>query len=435
MSHAKAVLLGAGLGTRLRPLTNRVTKCLVPIAGRPLLDYWVEALVKAGVGEALLNTHHLVEQVREYLEQINACGQLQLLESYEPELLGSAGTIAANPNFADGADEVVIIYADNFSNVNLQELLAFHRQHDDPVTMLLFHAPNPQACGIAELDAQNRIIRFEEKPQQPVTDLANAGVYVFDAQIYQQVVAMKAFDLGFEVLPKLVGKMRGWIWEGYHRDMGTYQTYLQAQRDAVELLKQTGQFEGRKPAVFLDRDGTLIEQVHYLSRPEQVKLVPGGAEAVKQLRDAGFACVLVTNQSPIGQGLITEVDLEKIHEVLSDQLAQYNTQLDGFYHCPVVPLVKDRTVIDHYDRKPGPGMLFRAAADLQLDVTRSWLIGDMISDMLAGYYASCEGIVLVETGKGLEGWEVPSQMNWHQVADLPAAAKVILNNAATLKIK
>ncbi|EDN68069.1 HAD-superfamily hydrolase [Beggiatoa sp. PS] len=213
---------------------------------------------------------------------------------------------------------------------------------------------------------------------------------------------MNVFDLGFDILPKFVGKMRGWVWEGYHRDIGTYETYLQAQRDAVDLLKQAGKFNGKKPAVFLDRDGTLIEQVHYLSKPEQVKLVPGGGEAIKQLRDAGFACILVTNQSPIGRGLITEDDLKKIHEVQAEQLAQYNTQLDGIYYCPAVPQVKDRTVIDHYDRKPGPGMLFKAAKELDIDLTRSWMVGDMISDLVAGYHAHCEGLILVNTGKGLE---------------------------------
>ncbi len=424
----KAVLLGAGLGTRLRPLTHKVTKCLVPIAGRPLLDYWVEQIAIAGVDEALINTHHLAERVREYIVQVNARGGLQLLESFEPELLGSAGTIAANPNFADGADEIIIIYADNFSDVNVQELLAFHRQHDDPITMLLFHAPNPRACGIAELDAQKRIIGFEEKPQQPVSDFANAGVYVFDAQAYQQVAAMNAFDLGFDVLPKFIGKMRGWVWEGYHRDIGTYETYLQAQRDAVELEKRAGSFSGYKPAVFLDRDGTLIEQVHYLSHPDQVKLVSGGGEAIKRLREAGFACILITNQSPIGQGIITENDLKAIHNVLSEQLAQHDTELDGFYHCPAVSKVKDRTVVEYYDRKPGPGLLFKAATDMKIDLTHSWMIGDMISDLCAGYHAHCKGLVFVKTGKGLENCDIPPQLHWHEVADLSAAATLIIEN-------
>jgi len=424
---SKAILLGAGIGSRLRPLTNVVPKCLVPIAGRPLLDYWVEKIEAANVTEVLINTHHHAQFVRNYIEQVNTDDKLHLTEFHEPKLLGSAGTIAANPNFANGTEQIIAIYADNFSKVNIQEMLAFHHQHTDPITMLLFHAPNPQICGITELDAQNRIISFVEKPKQPVTDLANGGVYIFDAEAYQQIAAMNAFDLGFDVLPKFVGKMRGYIWDGYHCDIGNYATYLQSQRDVVEFEKHTGKFRDRKPAIFLDRDGTLIESVHYLSRPEQVQLLPGVGKAIKKFREAGYSCILVTNQSPIGQGLFTEDDLTKIHTVLSAQLAQYGTKLDGFYHCPAVAQVKDRTIVDNYDRKPGPGMLFKAASEMKIDLTRSWLIGDMISDILAGYHAHCEGLVLVENGKDFEAQKIPPQIHWHEVTDLSAAAKLICN--------
>ena len=145
MSRAvKAILLAGGLGTRLRPLTDTTPKCLVPIGGRPLLDYWIDRLVEAGVREARINTHALAEQVRAYIAEVNRAGRLRLVESYEPELLGSAGTIAANASLADDAEAIVIIYADNFSDVDLRQMLAFHRDHDDPFTMLLFHAPNPR---------------------------------------------------------------------------------------------------------------------------------------------------------------------------------------------------------------------------------------------------------------------------------------------------
>ena len=119
---------------------------------------------------------------------------------------------------------------------------------------------------------------------------------------------MKAFDLGFEVLPRFVGRMRGWPWEGYHLDVGTHQALEKAQcADAPDGLMVPD--HGDRPAVFLDRDGTLIEHVHYLSDPVDVRLLPGAAEALRRLRDAGFACVVVTNQSAIGRGMITKDQL------------------------------------------------------------------------------------------------------------------------------
>ena len=161
----KSLLLAGGLGTRLRPLTDSVPKCLIPIAGRPLLDIWVQRLIDCGIQEARINTHALAEVVRAHITQINAKNDMRLVEVYEPVLLGSAGTVTANADLADDVDEIVIIYADNFSDIDLRPLIAFHREHADPLTMVLFRALNPRACGIAELDSKGRIISFVEKPE------------------------------------------------------------------------------------------------------------------------------------------------------------------------------------------------------------------------------------------------------------------------------
>ena len=153
-----------------------------------------------------------------------------------------------------------------------------------------------------------------------------------------------------------------------------------------------------RAAVFLDRDGTLIEEKCYISRPEQVRLLPGAVQSLAMLRQAGFACVVVTNQSGLGRGMFTEADLLAVHDELTRQLRLAGVGLDGLYHCPVAPLVKDKTAIEHPDRKPGPGMLQRAARDLNLDLAASWMVGDSASDILAGRNAGCRGGILLRTG-------------------------------------
>ena len=129
--RVKALLLAGGLGTRLRPITNTVPKCLVPVAGKPMVDYWFDRLEAAEVTRVLMNTHHHAPLVREHLKKVMQTRPLELHEAYEPELLGSAGTVHANRAWADDADEVLIIYADNLSNVDLKQVLAFHRGHGD----------------------------------------------------------------------------------------------------------------------------------------------------------------------------------------------------------------------------------------------------------------------------------------------------------------
>jgi len=235
-TRVKALLLAGGLGTRLRPMTDTVPKCLVEIGGRPLLEHWFDALHAAGVRDVLINTHHLPESVRRFLDDKNRAG-FRPVEAFEPVLLGSAGTIAAAPHFADDADHVIIVYADNLSDVDLAALLDTHRRHRQPMTMLLFHTPRPSASGIAELDAEGRVVGFVEKPAEPKSDLANAGVYVVTAEAWREIAAMKAFDIGFEVLPRFVGRMHGHLHPGYHRDIGTLEALEAARRDAERLFR------------------------------------------------------------------------------------------------------------------------------------------------------------------------------------------------------
>jgi NDP-sugar pyrophosphorylase family protein len=243
-ARSKALLLAAGLGTRLRPLTDTAPKCLVDIAGRPLLDYWFEALSEAGIRDVLVNTHHLPERVRQFLAEKNRSG-FRAIEAFETELLGSAGTITANASWADDADDVLIVYADNLSNVDVSELLAAHRRYGDPVTMLLFHAPNPRACGIAELDGDGRIVAFEEKPAVPASDLANGGLYAMTAAAWREVAGMKAFDMGFDVLPRFTGRMRGHVHGGYHRDIGDLEALDAARKAAPKLFGSVSRKRGK----------------------------------------------------------------------------------------------------------------------------------------------------------------------------------------------
>jgi D-glycero-D-manno-heptose 1,7-bisphosphate phosphatase len=186
---------------------------------------------------------------------------------------------------------------------------------------------------------------------------------------------------------------------------------------------------GRRPAVFLDRDGTIIEHVHYLRDPAEVRLLPGAADALKRLADAGFARVVVTNQSAIARGMLTVEGLALVHDEMNRQLAEAGAAVDAIYYCPDAPAGDDRTAVDSVDRKPGPGMLLRAADDHGLDLAASWMIGDMISDVLAGRNAGCRGSILVRTGAESVAAEAALGPGDPAVDDLIAAADLILSDA------
>jgi D-glycero-D-manno-heptose 1,7-bisphosphate phosphatase len=177
--------------------------------------------------------------------------------------------------------------------------------------------------------------------------------------------------------------------------------------------------------VFLDRDGTLNVERSFVTKPEDLQLLPGVGEALRLLKAAGFACVVVTNQSAVGRGLMTDADLTRVHEELQRQLAVFGVGLDGIYSCTAAPPdIPD--AFEHPDRKPAPGMLLKAAAELNLDVTKSWMIGDSERDMLAGHHAGCRGCILVRTGHPFDDSQVASLSPIHFADDLLAAARHIL---------
>ncbi len=184
-----------------------------------------------------------------------------------------------------------------------------------------------------------------------------------------------------------------------------------------------------KAAAFLDRDGTVIELVHHLTDPADVRLINGAGDAIARLNAAGVPVILVTNQSVIGRGKLTEAGLVAVHDAMSAQLEAFGAKVDAIYACPHAPKVTDPTVIEVHDRKPGPGMLHRAAQDHSLDIKRSFMVGDTVSDMLAGRNAGVAVNILVCTGYG-DRFEHPKTSVDHEVADLTAAADIILKHIA-----
>jgi len=218
----RAILLAAGLGTRMGEITRNTPKCLLPVAGRELLGRWFDHLARHGVDSVLVNTHHKSEQVQAFVERDAPPMVVEL--SHEPELLGSAGTLAANRDFTRGEETFLVVYADNASRVDLGALVSAHRP-DDAATLGLFRVPDPETRGIVELDAEGSVIGFVEKPQHPRSDLAWAGLMVGTPALLDAIPDRAPCDLGHDVLPRLLGRMHGVEIDGYHRDVGTPESY------------------------------------------------------------------------------------------------------------------------------------------------------------------------------------------------------------------
>lgn len=218
----RALLLAAGIGSRLRPITDTIPKCLVPIHGRPLLDYWLDLVFEGGIERALINTHWLAETVVAHVRASPWSGRIDLVN--EPELLGTGGTIKANRDYFGDAP-VFVAHADNLTDFALAHMLAAHagRPAGCAMTMLAFDTDAPSSCGILELDHQDIVQRFHEKVPNPPGTLANGAVYVLEPEVTAFITAGRGpfIDLSTEIIPHYLGRIFAWRTNGYHRDIGT----------------------------------------------------------------------------------------------------------------------------------------------------------------------------------------------------------------------
>jgi mannose-1-phosphate guanylyltransferase len=226
----RALLLAAGLGTRLRPLTDVTPKCLAPIKGRPLLDIWLERLSAAGIGPYLINTHYLASQVVEYVESSKYKCLVTLV--HEPMLTGTAGTLIGNMGFFQEKDGM-LIHADNYC---LADFAAFWQAHLDrpsecKMTMMTFRTQTPSTCGIVELDQRGVVTGFYEKVPNPPGNLANGAVYMIAAEAIRKIgIEMKnVSDFSTEVLPHFVGRIYTYETSQTFIDIGSPEAYAEAQ--------------------------------------------------------------------------------------------------------------------------------------------------------------------------------------------------------------
>jgi mannose-1-phosphate guanylyltransferase len=228
----RALVLAAGLGTRLRPITETVPKCLVPIHGVPLIEYWFRLLLEGGIDRVLVNTSYLADVVRRHVASSAWRDRVKLV--HEPELLGTGGAILANRAFFRDAP-FLVAHGDNLTRFDVAAFLRRHRERPTGTvaTMMTFNTDAPSTCGIVELDTQGTVLAMHEKVADPPGRRANAAVYIFDPEVLDLLAAMRKpqIDLSTEILPLLMGRMVAFHNDDYHRDIGTLESLRRAEAE------------------------------------------------------------------------------------------------------------------------------------------------------------------------------------------------------------
>jgi len=232
----KALLLAAGYGTRLQPITLKTPKCMVQIEGRPLLSYWLELFKDDNIEKIIINTHYLPEKVFDFCK--NSPHSHKISISYEEELLGTAGTILANKDLL-GDEAFMVAHADNLTKFDLNAFLVAHRNRPKgaEITMMVFKTDVPESCGIVELDSMGILRRMHEKVENPPGNLANAAVYIMERSVLEFIekIGRKKVDLSTEVIPYFINKIYTYHNQIYHRDIGSLSSLRKANEDFRNL--------------------------------------------------------------------------------------------------------------------------------------------------------------------------------------------------------
>lgn len=232
----KALLLAAGLGTRLRPLTDTIPKCLVPIRGKPLLEYWLDLLFGGGIDAVIINTHHLADRVRQFVAASRWKDRITLV--HEDELLGTGGTVLRNRAHFEG-QAILVAHADNLTRFDVRAFCDRHAQRPPgtAITMMTFVTDAPRSSGIVVEDSSGVVTEFHEKVAGPPGNRANAAVYIFEPEVITFLASLgrPVIDLSTEVLPQFLGRICSFHNATYHRDIGTHESLRKAELEYPRL--------------------------------------------------------------------------------------------------------------------------------------------------------------------------------------------------------
>ena len=396
----QAVIMAGGRGTRLAGAFPGLPKPLVPVCGKPVLLWQIEALKAQGVTDITLVTGYLAQQIEDAFGAGEAFG-VRLTYYREETPLGTAGALYRLPLNED----FLLLNGDLIFDFDLPRMLAFHKENGALATLFAHPNNHPSQSTLIETDAEHRVLRFLPKERRSGyhANLCNAGIQLLSPELLRRFPHTGTADLDRDILRPAIGTGRVFAYKSYEyaRDMGTPAWLRVVEKDVAAGTVAAKNREKKQKAVFLDRDGTLNVKNGFITDPGQLELLPGAAAAVKKINEAGFLAVLATNQPVIARGECTEETLREIHNKLETLLGDEGAYLDAIYCCPhhpdngypgEIPALK--IVCDC--RKPAPGLLLRAAKDMNIDLAGSYMAGDSWRDIHTAANAGCTPVFIGE---------------------------------------
>ncbi len=440
----QALILAGGQGTRLASRLNGAPKPLVKIDGTPLLERQLAMLAQHDIDHVLVMANYRTDALAEYCATLRfSAMQIDIV----PDSGGPRGTAGAVYDAAHLlAPTFLVLYGDTLLDIDLHRFWRSHLDANRNFGALgsLFLHPNdhPHDSDLVDVDHNGVIQAFHPKPHragQWHRNLVNAALYILERDLLAGVAVGRGIvDFGRDLFPAALTEgipLHGYATFEYIKDVGTPERLDRAEADLRSGKVARSRLGLPQKAVFLDRDGTLNRPAGHIAAPDALELIDGVGEAISRLNRAEYRCVMVTNQPVLARGDCDVAGLNRIHAKLETILGQHGAFLDASYVCPHHPdtgfpgeVAELKKVCDC--RKPAPGMVLRAQADLGIDLAQSWLVGDSTADIGAARAAGVRS-VLVRTGNAVATM-LPVEPDY-EVADLPAAVSLILDQHQALQ--
>ncbi len=429
----QVVILAGGRGTRLGEHARLIPKPMVSIGDRPNLEHQVILAARHGFTKVLFLVSHLADRIEAHFGDGRAFG-VEATYCVEDPPLGTAGALRQAGELLE--ERFLVLYGDVFIDCDLGRLWRDHVDNRALATLVVHPNDHPYDSDVVEADPQGWITNMHPKSRSPdiyLANMVNAGAVVIDRELLSFISPGQHLDLASEVFPPLVtcGRLRAYRSAEYFRDFGTPDRLARTRADFGSGKTARYNRAHKRPAVFLDRDGVINKEVSHLSDEAQLELIPGVGNAIRQLNEAGFLVVVVTNQPVIARGECTLDMLRRIHNKMETLLGRERAWIDALYFCPhhpdkgfanEVPQLK----VDCACRKPNTGMFEQAVRDWNIDLSASYGVGDSRRDILA---ARCMDIrtIGVRTGHGCQDCN-EAEFPDYWAEDLADAIDIILTS-------
>jgi D,D-heptose 1,7-bisphosphate phosphatase len=402
----QAVILAGGKGSRLKTVSDDLPKSMVPIKGKPLLQYLIEQCVRYNILDIKILVSYKKEFIKKYFGDGSKFGVvIQYIVEDTPK--GTAGAlINALPELNDN---FIVIYGDTFFDIDLREFSNFHFDKGGDVSIFLHPNDHPYDSDLVEINSNFLVQSIHSYPHnnQWRQNLVNAAIYIFNKNsLYGVQLTSERPDIAKDLFPQMLvsnKKIYGYISTEYIKDMGTPERLSKVDRDITSGKVASLVKKKPKIAIFLDRDGTINQEVNHLSSLDKFELIEGVGDAIHQINLSGILAIVVTNQPVIARGELNDYELKLIHNKMDTLLGKYGAYIDRLYYCPhhtdsgfegEIKALK----FDCDCRKPNIGMFLKAKNDLNIQLEKSWVVGDSTRDILGAKNAGMKSI-LVRTGK------------------------------------